>query len=397
MLDTAADDTSNQQNGVLFKNLGDPIRLVDANLAGVSASAARPGDNVEIWTRLALTSDQAVFQKIVPNLASAIEHIAQSSGTGVKLDRAQMVLMVVHPDNTGELWLDKAATVTYTRLRRPGPLPAGAVLFEGDVADVTGIWFPLVDIGEKDRILCLFREGWRFGLYFDFNPDEKLDIDLATKSLGDLYRRMKYASLYAAVADTPNFSALVSLGWFPFLELMGAEYGALWEAYQAGFPLEESEQELVAKFDTARVDRIFCRWMEQPHLKPREEILRSAINAFKARDAVSVIKNLLSEIEGAMSDLHHAETNERTHRIGRLLEFVIRRAEQRAGGKDTLFFPAEFGLYLQNYTYAGFKPGDVRSAGSRHAVQHGAVPAEEYTMTRALQAILTLDQIAFYS
>jgi len=32
---------------------------------------------------------------------------------------------------------------------------------------------------------------------------------------------------------------------------------------------------------------------------------------------------------------------------------------------------------------------------SRHAVGHGAAEAAAYTQTRALQALLTLDQIAF--
>ncbi|MDP1948909.1 MAG: hypothetical protein Q8L77_15565 [Nitrospirota bacterium] len=37
------------------------------------------------------------------------------------------------------------------------------------------------------------------------------------------------------------------------------------------------------------------------------------------------------------------------------------------------------------------------TAGSRRAVGHGAAPRESYTMPRALQAILTLDQLDFYT
>jgi len=37
------------------------------------------------------------------------------------------------------------------------------------------------------------------------------------------------------------------------------------------------------------------------------------------------------------------------------------------------------------------------TAGSRHAVGHGAAAQESYTMPRALLAILTLDQLAFYT
>lgn len=75
---------------------------------------------------------------------------------------------------------------------------------------------------------------------------------------------------------------------------------------------------------------------------------------------------------------------------------MISLAERRAGGRDTLFFPVEFGTYLRDYTYAGFRPGAGGGAGSRHAVGHGAVPTDQYTIVRALQALLTLDQLAFY-
>jgi len=282
-------------------------------------------------------------------------------------------------------------------LKRPGPIAAGTPLFESDVADVTGMWFPRVEIGPKDRILCLIREGWRFGLYFDFNPDGDLAIEEAKRILGTLLRRMRYADLYAALAHEPTFHRLVSAGWFPFLELMSAEFRLLLAAQESGFGLDDVEAELIGKFDGARIDRMFARWMERPHLQAKEAILAAAVRASKAKDPVSVIKNVLSETEGVMSEAHFAATGERTHRIPKLLDFVISAAEKRAGGKDTLFFPAEFGRYLKDYIYAGFRPGDVRSAGSRHAVGHGAVAGEEYTMARALQAMLTLDQLAFYA
>jgi hypothetical protein len=380
----------------MFANAGEPIRVSGLNLAGVSAKAARGGETTEIWTRMALTSDQALFHQIVPNLASALETVARNSGAHVSLARACTVFVVVRPDDTGEIWVDTAAMVTSCTLKRPGPLEAGAVLFENDVADTRGLWFPLVDVGPRDRVLCILREGWRFALYFDLDRSEDLSIDDARSTLGSLYRRMRYADLFATVADQPTFKALVTAGWFPFLELMSGEFRTLLEYQQAGWELAEAEQALVEKFDATRLDRIFARWMERPILKAKEAILRPAIAAFKAGEPVPVIKILLSEIEGVLATAYYQSKNERTHRIEKLLKFVIDLAQARAGGKDTLFFPIEFGHYLRDYIYVGFAPGDARAAGSRHAVGHGAVEADEYTMPRALQILLTMDQIAFY-
>ncbi|MNS84544.1 hypothetical protein D3C72_1183740 [compost metagenome] len=141
---------------------------------------------------------------------------------------------------------------------------------------------------------------------------------------------------------------------------------------------------------------MFARWMARPPLKTREPILRSGMDAFRAGNAVATLKILLTEVEGVLSEACFAATGERTHRIPKLLDFVQTAAATRAGGQDTLFFPVEFAGYLKDHTFAGFTPGAARSA-SRNAVGHGALPADQYTLVRALQAVLTLDQLAFYT
>ncbi len=345
---------------------------------------------------MALTSDQDLFQKIIGNIAGVIEHAANQVGAHPRLSRAQNVFLVLRPDHSGELWVDTAAMTTYHAIKRPGTILAGTVIFENDIADLTGLWFPRVEVGPKDRILAIVREGWRFALYFDFNPDGELAIEEAKRALGTLYRRMRYADLYASLAHEPTFSGMVGAGWFPFLELGIVEIRVLLGTIEADFPLDEAEQNLISAFDEIRLERMFSRWMERSHLKDRETILRPAINAFKNSEPVTVIKIILSEIEGVMSDAYFQVHGERPYRSNKLPHFMIEQAEQRAGGKDTLFFPVEFGQYLKDYTYADFKPDDIGTAGSRHAVSHGRVAGDEYTMARALQALLTLDQLAFY-
>ncbi|ATG47654.1 hypothetical protein CEW89_08750 [Celeribacter ethanolicus] len=395
MRELATNDGSTRKAGDIA-NLGEPILLKNLNLAGISAEAALPGQKVRLWTSMALTSDQDLFQKVIGNIADTIEHAARAVGEYTSLNRAQTVLLVLHPDNSGELWVDSAAMCTYHSLKRPGPMAAGTVLFENDIADVRGLWFPLVDVGPEDRILCIIREGWRFALYFDFNPDGDLEVEKAKRALGTLFRQMRYADRYASIAHEPTFKSMVVAGWFPFLELGDGEIGTLLATIKADLPLDRSEKDLISAFNDTRLERVFSRWMERAHLKERETILRPAINAFKNSEPVTVIKIILSEIEGVMSDTYYEIHGERPYRSNRLPDFMIELAERRAGGKDTLFFPVEFGKYLKEYTYADFSPNDEGKAGSRHAVSHGRVAGNQYTMSRALQALLTLDQIAFY-
>jgi hypothetical protein len=379
-----------------IRNAGEPIYLTDVNMSAITAESARGGDTVEVIVRIAISSEEALFHKIVPNIASVIEFAAQRSGHPVKLDNANSVLLVIRPDHSAELWVDTEAVVHESVLKRPGPLEAGTVLFENDIADIRGVWFPLVDIGPKDRIIYLFREGWRFGLLFDGNRSESLAIEDAKRDIGYLYRRMKYADLYAALAHAPTFTKLVEAGWFPFLELMTAEFQKLLTVCEAGFDLGEEEKALVLKFDTARLDRMFECWMQRPHLKSREAIFRSAVSAFKAGDPVAVLKTVLTEIDGILSDAYFRTHKEHTRHTRKLLDSVIEVIKANAG-KDTLYFPESFAVYLRDYAFAEFQRGQDANKASRHTVGHGALPAEQYTMPRALQALLTLDQLAFYT
>ncbi|WP_441234484.1 hypothetical protein [Bradyrhizobium sp. 930_D9_N1_4] len=381
--------------GLLVGNIAEPIKLSDLQLNGVSAGAARGGDTIQVWTRLYVTSDDRFFHLAVESLNAHIEYVARKSGRSVNLKRADTVLLVVHPDNTGDLWVDAAAMALQIMVKRN--MAAGTVVFENDIADVNGMSFPLVQIGKEDRVVCLFREGWRFALFFDFNPDGEFSVPDMQRDLGTLYRRLKYRDLYDAIADEAIFTRLVAAGWFPFVEIIGSEFRSLANTCEAGFELDDEEAKILARFDAERIERMFSRWMAKPHFAGKERFLRSALKSFADGDAIPVLKIALTEIEGILGDAYHKIHGTRV-KINKLLDFAIASAEAKTGQSDTLLFPAAFAHYLKSHTFANFDPTTrTGNVSSRHAVGHGAAAAETYTMVRALQALLTLDQLAFYT
>jgi hypothetical protein len=301
----------------------------------------------------------------------------------------------MHKDNSAELWVDSAAVNLNIILKRDAK--AGQAIFETDIVDVTGMDFPAVEIGETDRVICLFREGWRFGLLFDFNPDGAFDRAAMRGALGMLYRTMRYRHLYDALTEKPVFKRLVAAGWFPFAEIITSEFNDLLDECEAGFELDKPETKLIETFDRARLDAVFTRWMFKPHFAKKEALLRVAIDAFLARQPITTIKIILTEIEGVLAEAYKAVHHKRP-KLKTLLAFAVQSAKEKTGAPDTLMFPEAFAEYLQMQTFADFDPeGPIPEAGSRHAVGHGAADSESYTMARALQAILTLDQLAFYT
>lgn len=379
------------------RNIGEPLRFSNVEpLAGFAAEAAKGGQQVKVWTKLALTSDDPLFHRLVENLAHVIDHMAQQKGVGVNLRRADTVLLVLKPDASAELWLDTAAVSIRCAVKHA--IAAGTVVFEHDIADITGMAFPCVTFGESDKVLCLFRQDWSFGFAFDMNPEGKLDIEGFTTTLGTLYRELRYKHLYDALTKPEVFDRLMTAGWFPFAEIITAEFSELLRHCEAGFDVGEIEDRIIAKFDDARMQHILERWIVKPHFATKADLLKAAISAFRNKEPVAVIKILLTEIEGVLNDAHRSTHGGQGAKLKDLLAFVEASAEHKAGGSNTLLFPKAFGRYLREHTFANFDPiAQTGNAGSRHAVGHGAASQDSYTMPRALQAILTLDQLAFYT
>lgn len=379
------------------RNIGEPLRFKDVEpLAGFSAEAVTGGGIVKVWTRLALTSDQSLFHHLVENFAGVVNHMAQKAGVAVNLHSADTVLLVLKPDNTAELWVDTAAVTVRCAVKRD--LEAGSIVFENDIADITGMGFPCVEFDEKDKVLCIFREAWRFGFAFDMNPNGKLDLESFITTLGTLNRELRYRHLYQAIADEALFARIVGSGWFPFIEIIASEFKELLHHGEAGIDLADIEPAIIAKFDQGRLQHMLKRWLAKPHFAAKSDLLKEAVEAFVSGKPATVIKILLTEIEGILNDAHRGAHGGKGAKLKELLAFAEASAAQRAGGSNTLLFPVAFGRYLAQNTFANFDPvAATGTAASRHAVGHGAAAQDSYAMSRALQAILTLDQLAFYT
>jgi len=375
-------------------NLAEPIKLNDVKLAGVSMTAALPGTQVSIAQRMAITSDDVGFHTIAESMAGTLVQLTVEAGHPGSLSDANQILLVIHDDNTADLWIDTVATSVVVIAKRD--IEALTPIFSGDVADVLSLNFPAVELLETDRVLYIFRQGWRFALCFKLD-NEPLDVEGFCHTLGFLYRNMAFRQFYDAFANEAVFKKLILAGWFPFVEIMPDDVKPLLSYVEARFPLETVETELLGKFDQNRMEHILQRWLSKPSFASKKRILESAVRSFCNDDSVACIKTITTEIEGILNHAYREVHGTGTRKIAKLLTFAADMATQRVGGSGTLFFPKEFARYLAEYVYANYDPESATGpTTSRHAFGHGAANDEAYTKVRALQAVLTLDQLAFY-
>jgi len=186
-------------------------------------------------------------------------------------------------------------------------------------------------------------------------------------------------------------------GWFPFLELLGGDYRELADLY-ATPDARRFVDHFIDRFNAERLQAIVQRWWRNPVFQAKEEILLAGIDSFRIgtqRGAIACLKILYSEIEGLIRIACSKENNAANLNFKDLVRYVDEKGRQNFD-TNSLAFPDAFYRYVKDHVFASFDlaTGDIPL--SRHSSSHGVAEAATYTRAKALQAILTLDQLSFY-
>lgn len=114
--------------------------------------------------------------------------------------------------------------------------------------------------------------------------------------------------------------------------------------------------------------------------------------------SINCIKNLLTETEGILRLMYFRDTG-KGYKVttDELLKYIIGKSEEKAASDGSLLLTNEFYNYLRTVRYDNFNVETGEIDLSRHTSAHGIAKPETYTKARALQFILILDQIHFYS
>ena len=97
-----------------------------------------------------------------------------------------------------------------------------------------------------------------------------------------------------------------------------------------------------------------------------------------------------------MRSLYYQDSGERTRNIQKLIDRLIEVGERNTEDDQSLLLPQYFLNYLTESIFKEFDPTTGEVDLSRHSALHGVALGEDYKPERALQALLTLDQIYFY-
>ncbi len=354
---------------------------------GVAAETIASGEKVKIIQKGFASSLQPSFTLIANNLLPFF-YPAQLTNSINKL------LVIIKKDNRAKIYSDFPVSGL---MRSKRDIKKEELVTEEDVADIDTLEFRdleyEVNIEEADKIVFLFRIGWKFGLFFDFT--KMLDLDTLKKELGYCYKRLFYHDLYSFVENKTYFDNLIADGWFPFIRLIGKNFNKIMQYYKEGKKHDFQIDDLISRYTKEKIESFTQYWWRKKLFEDKKKIIESAINNFLQRDFIACLHVLYPQIEGIMGwDYFNVHSKKPSH--SELLEYIKQKAETRFNTHSSTGFPNEFYKYLKETVFEHFDLPSGKLDLSRHTTSHGYANENDFNKAKALQAILILDQIYFY-
>jgi len=361
-------------------------------LAGFAAADMPPKTFGWILTRAFACSDDPTFQLYC-------DQISKMYLNRYFIDAINQFLVLIHIDLSADVYVNDFPIQIKILSKRD--MKAGEPIKYNDIADIAELRFFGIEIKEKDSIIFCFKKGWKFGLFFDFNPTDRkstLDIERLSHDLGSYYWYLSFQELYSIMENKPLFEPMFADGWFPFIQLLGGDFEELAKCYEHKSDFPRNLETFLGRFGKDRIKAFVNRWWGNKIFEHKQQILEAGIDAYLLETQagyITCVKTLYSEIEGIVRLRYVAEKGKDPN-FEDLINFVKEKAEGKFGPRESLGFPDVFYNYLKETIFQNFdlKTGQVDL--SRHTVSHGVAKQTEYTRTKAMQAILILDQMYFY-
>jgi hypothetical protein len=274
-------------------------------------------------------------------------------------------------------------------------IKAGTVIYKNQILDITKVRFEdaiaYFDYEIGDKIIYIFRNGFNFGLYCNFT---KIDsIDVVGEEIARIQRYVEYHNVYETVTNTNLYSKMIKDGWFPFIALIRyGKYEQINEYYKTKNP--DSINSLKDFFNKEVLDNLVKRWLIFSIVKGKKEFIETSIdnyNMHNRKGYIASITILITQIEGLLR-LKYSYLKKKS--IQNLLHEIEKESTNKRLFNDSIVLPGHFIEYLNKSIYGNFDDTNIKN--TRHTVAHGVSKTNQYTWKRALQIILTFDQLICY-
>jgi len=146
-------------------------------LAGFAAETGKAGQDVAVLVRDSLTSENPQFHVYIQHISNLFFQRVNAHPAGIF-----KALIVLHKDNMADVYINDFPERARVRVTRN--IAAGEKVFTKDISEIVELTFPDIQLEITDALVYVVREGWRFGLYFDFSRE--LNLEKTAEALASL-------------------------------------------------------------------------------------------------------------------------------------------------------------------------------------------------------------------
>ena len=338
-------------------------------------------------------------------------------------------LLIVHESEPSDILIDKTLPITMkVQAKRKNKSIGDTIEFHKEIRNFHSIDF---EPNQKDKIplsnedtfigyisLANFLIDINGVLYFDFSGEnawERIEYyfsEITQKVQNRIFKNAyELCQIYTQYDNIPKqglrneqdnqlladlTSRLDTLrGWFPFQRILGKEFEKLYNDLIkfSNENLNLPYLQIINAFDNDRLDEMFSDWKNAEVLPHRQ--LEIGLKHYQNHDPLSSIHVLIPYIEGIVRNtlgnrLERKEQSEIREKISEDLKGILHTTED-----NTLYINA-FKSYLKHTWHPSFSDTKSLYPITRHTVSHGINDKyEEFTMEKALQIILTIDQLSY--
>ena len=363
------------------------------NFIGFVTENVEKGNKAKILSKASFISDDPKFYHFTEQISNIFLNKAD-----IPINNVCQFLILIHQDLSADLYVNDFPVILEIKAKRN--IKKGEKVYQDCIADIRKLKFDGIEIKKTDKIICCFKVGWKFALFFNLHVDNRrlLEVEKIQLVLGSIYRRLQFQYVYNAIEAEKQFEEMLNDGWFPFIEILG-DYKKLSGFYENKFNFHNNIKSFVNNFDKKRIERMASKWWKNKIYKDKQELIMAGIDAYLQNNKngfVNCIKTLSSEAEGIIRISYFNKTKSKNISTKDLIKHTIEKGKHKAESDASLFFPFAFFKYMENVFFRGFnlKKNDIKI--SRHSSSHGVAKSNEYDKAHALQAILVLDQFYFY-
>lgn len=351
---------------------------------GFTHKRVRPGEVGEVEVFGFHSFDEGIgFHKLLDNLNGLL------NDAGISPSCVGQLLLVIEREKT-TLYVNEMFVVTL-EVRAKKKISAGDTIVSRQIAGIERVQLHGVNIPDDAGVFLLLSHNWRRAFFFDFRPHYpteppyKRDYDFEVVA-GQLLSHLVYTEYF--LLSEKEWDQVISVGWFPFMYLVGGLWDSLFESIKAGDSLEEDEQRIFDSF-LLDIDTKLAAWLGKPILNQEEKILTRAVTAFKAEDWVSLISLVCPRIEGI---LRRSLSSSGGH--SKIVE-SLRVHLETTNHQKSLLFPAPLERYFSETFFKFVDFSSNEDTLNRHTLAHGIVSLDSMNRSYALRTMLLVDHL-FY-